>query len=293
MEIQIKPAEAFVRRNHNLRIGADLALSVTAAALLLLLVFAGERGADLKAPRLVLGLAYALFVPGYLICAAVFPYADAIASSTRIGLSFGLSVAITPIIAIGLDRLPWGITPIPITVAMMLIVVAGAAAVTYRRSSILPERIYMPGLIARRPQLGAALVAMLLSLAVILLACAPLRHHEPTEIYAVGQEGHARDYPGAVVIGQPVSLTIGVYNAERAATHYQIQVRAQAAGQAGTTLAESTPFLVGPHERTEQIITWKMSIVGPTQAVTIDLIDRDRAQVTRQLMFWLDVSGAP
>ena len=83
--------------------------------------------------RLLLGLAYVLFVPGYALQAALFPRAGDLDGPERLALSFGLSVAVVPLLALVLDRLPWGIRLWPIVAGEGLIIALWAAVAVFRR----------------------------------------------------------------------------------------------------------------------------------------------------------------
>src|SRR6266540_5921580 len=67
--------------------------------------------------RLGLGLVYVLFVPGYCLSVAVWPAEAELDPLERVGLSLGLSIAMIPILALGLDRLGWGLRLWPIALA--------------------------------------------------------------------------------------------------------------------------------------------------------------------------------
>ena len=63
--------------------------------------------------RIVLGLAFVLFFPGYTLIAALFPGKDALDSIERLALSFGLSIAVVPLIGLILNLYPLGHSPLP------------------------------------------------------------------------------------------------------------------------------------------------------------------------------------
>src|SRR5262245_7754508 len=68
--------------------------------------------------RIPFGLIAVLLAPGYALLSALFPRKDHFDGSARIGLSFGLSVPVIPVLALLLSWLPWGIRPWPITIAL-------------------------------------------------------------------------------------------------------------------------------------------------------------------------------
>jgi uncharacterized membrane protein len=57
---------------------------------------------------ILFGLPFVLFVPGYVLIAALFPRADDLDWIERIALSFGLSIAVVPLIGLGLNYTPGG-----------------------------------------------------------------------------------------------------------------------------------------------------------------------------------------
>ena len=60
-------------------------------------------------PRTVLGLFLVLFLPGYAIIASLFPKQDDLDGIERLALSFGLSIAVTPLIGLLLNYTSYGI----------------------------------------------------------------------------------------------------------------------------------------------------------------------------------------
>jgi len=110
--------------------------------------------------RVVFGLAFVLFVPGYAFIAALFPEAgepfdggDAAETPSseagslptggidgieRVALALGLSIAITPLIGLVLNFTPWGIRLVPILVSLSAFSL-GATVVAARRRWALPS----------------------------------------------------------------------------------------------------------------------------------------------------------
>lgn len=145
---------------------ADLAAVVGAVALVNLAAFAPVVRAS--PVRVALGLAFVLFVPGYVLVAVLFPESGdppAAAESSgeqpvagpaatarrgvdgveRAALSFGLSIAVVALLGLALDFTPWGIRLVPIMTATSGLVLAGAAIAAARRFSLpADERFRVP-----------------------------------------------------------------------------------------------------------------------------------------------------
>ncbi len=145
------------------RLPADLAAVVLATLLTNLFVLAPVLR---ETPvRIVLGLVFVLFVPGYAFIAALFPEegtgpvddregpdAEApvedergISGLERVALSLGTSIAIVPLIGLVLNFTPFGIRLVPILASVSLFTL-GCVAVGARRRWQLPaeERLAVP-----------------------------------------------------------------------------------------------------------------------------------------------------
>ncbi|MGD0952643.1 MAG: DUF1616 domain-containing protein [Methanotrichaceae archaeon] len=87
-----------------------------------------------------MGLVTVLFLPGYALIAALFPRKDDIDSIERVALSFGLSIAVVPLIGLGLNYTPWGIRLVPVVISLCLFTVMMSVAAHLRRFCPWPGR---------------------------------------------------------------------------------------------------------------------------------------------------------
>ncbi len=85
--------------------------------------------------RTILGLFLILFIPGYSLIAALFPKKDDLEGIERAALSFGLSIAVTPLIGLVLNFTAWGIrlTPILISLSIFTFIMVLIAFIRRRR----------------------------------------------------------------------------------------------------------------------------------------------------------------
>ena len=83
--------------------------------------------------RIVLGLAFMLFSPGYALIAALFPQKGSLGGIERIALSFGLSIAVVPLIGLILNYTPWGIGLYPILVSILSFILVMLGVAYFRR----------------------------------------------------------------------------------------------------------------------------------------------------------------
>ena len=219
---------------------SEFTLIAALGLVLLLLIALGVEGLPAPLPllRLLLGLAFVLSVPGYALQAALFPRAGDLEGPERLALSFGLSVAVVPPIALLLDWLPWGIRLWHIVIAEARVILVCSAVALLRRSRLPPEELFrvrlqvdVGGWWAELDRTGRILYGVLAfafllaagsAIAIIVL---PKPGEFFTEFYILGSEGLAESYPREVVAGEAVSVTAGITNREGVPANYQIKVR--------------------------------------------------------------------
>ncbi|MEA1998344.1 MAG: DUF1616 domain-containing protein [Euryarchaeota archaeon] len=115
----------------------DLALVILLTLLCMLFILVSPLN---ETPvRIVLGLLLVLFMPGYSLIAALFPRMCDINGIERIALSFGLSIAVVPLIGMALNYTPFGIRLLPILIGLSIFTIS-LALIAYVRRSWLPER---------------------------------------------------------------------------------------------------------------------------------------------------------
>jgi uncharacterized membrane protein len=88
--------------------------------------------------RIILGLPLVLFLPGYALIAALFPRKDDLDGIERVALSFGLSIAVVPLLGLALNYTPFGIRLSPILTVLSVFTISLAMG-AYARRSMIPE----------------------------------------------------------------------------------------------------------------------------------------------------------
>jgi uncharacterized membrane protein len=287
---------------------ADLGFILAAGLLLGGLIWAGETlrqpAPIIEAVRVPLALAFVLFVPGYLLQAALFPRWGDLKTVERVGLSIGLSVALVPLLALLLDRLPWGLRPVPIVAGQGLLVLALMLAAAWRRwqvgaeASATPEAPWRPREWWRGMEkadrwlyLFAGGALLLAALVVGWVFLVPAAGEFTTEFYLLGKGGMAEEYPYRAGAGEPVTTTVGIHNREREARTYRAEVWAvdPAEEDKRALVADGEPVLLGRGERRELPLTWLMPEAGDDQQIEILLYIDDEPEPYRRLLLWLDV----
>ncbi len=209
----------------------DLVACIVLALLLVALVlFLGDSRA-----RQVLGLVFILFLPGYAATAALFPENDQIDTIERVALSFGLSIAIVPLIGLGLNFTPWGIRLDPILAAVSAFIIGASLAAWYRRARLpMDERfaivvdfkLSLAGMPMIDKVLTIGIVVMLVA-SVVVLAWAvttPRVGERFTQLALLGPDGKATGYPGNLTVGEPATVLLSVRSFEHEQRAYTILI---------------------------------------------------------------------
>jgi uncharacterized membrane protein len=290
----------------------DVALILLGASLLGLAVFAGEYlalpaavASLVSAIRLTLGLVYVLYAPGYCLTTALLPRVDDLDGIERAGLGLGLSVAWSPVLALILDQLPWGLSLEAMLAGQLASVVVFAAAAVWRRERLPDGEAYAPE-VDGRPRVwwrslpaldrrvfllcGGALLVAGLAAAWIFLAPSP--DEFMTEFYVLGRGGLVEDYPRQATAGQTLAVTMGITNRERETMTYRVEVWAVDPWTGRRELVnEIGPFTLSPGETVAREITWQMPRPGDDLAAEFYLFaeNREGTEPYRSLQLWLDV----
>jgi len=218
---------------------ADLTLIALWLAVNLGVIYLPILNETIAKPLLI--IPFMFIIPGYCLIAALFPKNDDISTSERIVLSIGLSVAVVPLIALGLNYTPFGIRLDPILIALSVFTLAMILVAHYRRA-LLPreKRFRVPfyeiagtignllfpteGSMADRILTVVITLAILASiLATVYVIAVPKEGERFTEFFILGENKMAADYPYLIIAGQNYPLFIGVGNHEYQDMTYTIE----------------------------------------------------------------------
>jgi len=221
---------------------------ITCIALALLLVALVLLAPDSTA-RQVLGLVFVLFLPGYAATAALFPENDQIDGIERLALSFGLSIAIVPLIGLGLNFTPWGIRLDPILASVSGFIVGVSLVAWYRRTRLpMDERFAIVVDVEldfwSMPVVDKVLtvgIAVMLVASVVVLAWAvtsPRVGERFTQLAILGPGGMATDYPRNLTVGEDARVLLSVKSREHRTANYTIAITLTSA-EDNTTVVDS------------------------------------------------------
>jgi len=223
----------------------DLVLCLIWSALLIPIVIF-----NIEEPiRIILGVPFILFIPGYVLVFALFPFkrpGGGVTVVERIGLSLGMSVAIVPLFGLGLNFSPWGIRLEPMLLVLSLFIFGVGLVALYRWFATAPEERFCVSFDVSFPSfenrfdkivtitfenrfdkrvtiiLGVLIIiAVTLTIYVIVV---PKIGEKFTEFYVLGMNGTADQYPQNLSVGENASVILGITNHEYRTINYTIVV---------------------------------------------------------------------
>ena len=181
-----------------------------------------------------------LFIPGYVLTAALFPRKNDIDGTERVALSFGLSIAVIPLIGLLLNFISEiKLFPILLTLYIFTIVLVIIAA--YRRDKLPDtERFFVPFhnfLYTINEEFNSSksrtdiiltiilIFSIVLSIGMVAYVITTPRIGEKfTEFYILGPDGKAENYPSQLKYNSPASVLVGVVNQEYTPLSYTLEV---------------------------------------------------------------------
>ncbi|MBE6506506.1 MAG: DUF1616 domain-containing protein [Methanocorpusculum parvum] len=191
--------------------------------------------------RVVLTVPVILFIPGYVLIAALFPEKQSIDGIERFALSIGLSIAVVPLIGLLLNYTPFGIRLNPIVISLVLFTAIMMAVTVFRRARLpkdaafevpfervkptLKEELFPKGQGKFDKALSIILIIAILA-AVVTTVCViafPKDGEKFTEFYVLGADKMADDYPEEFAAGTEQFVWIGIGNHEYRDVTYTVE----------------------------------------------------------------------
>lgn len=272
-------------------------LAATAVLAIFTLVFPNDL------VRIILGVPFVLFFTGYVLLAALFIRKDSISVMERVVFSFGLSIAVVPVIGLILNYTPWGLRLQPVFISIFLfIIVLGIIAVVRRKTVpeedlfFVPINFRVPGApqkhniqSAKKPVDIALNVLLALAILVALgtiiyMITNPRVLEQFTEFYVLGADGKAETYPTKLKLGETAAVTLGVVNYEQKPMKYYIDVAI-----AGKSVSAIKDISLAEKEKWQQEINIKPAEIGDKRKVEFLLFKEGETAPYLSLHLWIDV----
>jgi len=245
--------------------------------------------------RIALGLPFLLFFPGYTLMTALFPKRERVSAAERTALSFGMSLAIVPLIGLILNYTPWGIRLDPILYSVTLFIVITSIIGWLRRRRLPEQERFSIEFQMKMPAWGGGTwnrVFSIILVVVILGALGSLSYFiaKPkvetfTEFYILELDGKAIDYPTEIRVGEEGKIIAAIVNHEHEVVSYRVEVRIDEVKN-----NEVGPFVLDNEQKWEGIVSFTPDKAGDNQKVTFFLYKNGEDEpYLKPLHLWIDV----
>lgn len=291
-----------------------LILACSFVLVLLIIIF------PLDILRIIIGLPFVFFFPGYMLVAALFPSKNSISAIERMALSLGMSFAVVPLLGLILNYTPWGITLYSILITLSCFIIAMAIIVMMLRSR-LPENsrftfklntyfvkdlflntahdstsVTVGTTTAGAPGptikwLDSALslslvIAVTIAIGVVIYTITiPKVGEKFTEFYILGLDGKAQNYPKQIKPGESAQVLVGVVNHEQEGSSYRLIVSVD-----NVTTFEIPSILLNKEEKWERLVEFKPAKSGNNQKVGYYLYKDGSTDPYLILRLWINVN---
>jgi len=246
--------------------------------------------------RIILGIPFLLFFPGYALMAALFIKKEGMGGIERVALSFGLSIAVVSLIGLIFNYTPWGIRLEPILYSVASFILITSIVACLRRERLAKQERFAIQLQLTIPGWGEGVWGKVLTITVVgaILAglgtlgyaiAIPREGETFTEFYLLGQEGKAADYPTALKVGEEGKVVLGVVNHEGKEVSYRVEVVL-----GSKSSAEAGPVVLVDEQKWEGEVSFVPEVAGENQKVEFLLYkDGEIEPCLEPLHLWVNV----
>lgn len=218
--------------------------------------------------RIILGIPFVLFFPGYVLTIALFPSKVTVNAIERTALSFGLSIAIVGLLLLVLNYMPWGITQKTITLTIAFTTLALSVFGWFRERTVPANDRVNIQVSFRIPGFGATRFEKILSVVLIFVIVVTIgfsgytianigADRDYTEFYLPEAEVEAGGVSTILRVEEETRVTAGIVNHEGQTETYRIKVTIN-----GTEVASPEPIRLSDEEKWEGIIAFKSPFSG-------------------------------
>ena len=257
--------------------------------------------------RIILGLPFLLFFPGYTLIVALFPKKESLGGVERLALSFGLSIAVVPLMGFVLNFTPWGIRLYPILISLAVFILAASGVAWYRRGKLAPEERFRVSFNIRLPSwqgqsMPDKVLSVVLAVAIVgaigtlgYVVATPKVGEKFTEFYVLGPDGKAANYTTELKVGEEGRVILGIVNHEQERVSYKVEVwinGEQAELRVGEEDRDEIRVDLEHEEKWEKEVGFVPQKAGEKQKVEFVLYKDGEPYFEEPLYLWVDVEEA-
>jgi uncharacterized membrane protein len=248
-------------------------------------------------PRLIFGVPFLLFIPGYALMAALFTKKEGMGGIARVALSFILSVALVALIGFILSYTPWGIKLEPVLYTIFGFVLIISFVAWWRQRKLTEQERFSIEINIKLPGLGQSVGDRTLNIILIITILGaigvvsytiikPKPREAFTEFYILGQEGKAGNYPVDLRVGVKSGVGVGIINHEGEEAIYRVEVL-----MSGKKLTETGPITMVNGQKWENAVDIIPEEAGDDQKLEFLLYKGNELEpYLEPIYLWVNVS---
>jgi uncharacterized membrane protein len=242
---------------------------------------------DVPVPvRLPIGVAAALFLPGYSLGAALFPPGE-LDAIEQAALAFTLSLLLNILVAPLLSSSGGGFNASAIAGSLTAITLLSmtVAWARRRRSSTTSAPISLRSRLQHHHVRLAGVGLGLVGVVALLLIGLPVAAPQATEFFLLGPSGSSAGLPADVTVGAPLTVTVGIANHDASTQPYRVVVETGL-----TRLASAGPLFVESGTTRTMNVGFAVPTAGIGQEIRIVLLRGADTQPYRSLRLVVDAA---
>jgi uncharacterized membrane protein len=253
--------------------------------------------------RVILGLVFTFFIPGYVITSALFPTNKSINNLERLTLSFGLSFTLVPLIGLLLNFSRLGFNLYSILFTLIAFTIIFCVIAWFRRIKIpIEERFYIkiPIALPAIKELFAEnkLFTLMIVISVIIAVSAvvyitflPQTGDRYTEFYIFDENRTTEDYPKDLTIGESGSVVVGIFSHEQKRTTYFVEIKLlNMTGERANLTLKQYKFTLEHDKFNETMFNFSINDNG-TYKMQFILYINNVEEPYRELHLWIKVKS--
>lgn len=276
-------------------IGLDLAAVVVLASLLLVFALTLPDGNIL---RILFGLPFLLFLPGYSLVSALWVKHLELEPLERVGYSFGLSLALVPIVGLVLNYTPAGITLFSVVLSLYASIIVLNVITWFRRRGLSPEDRFVlrtEFIMAKVDTLTqtdtvvivVVVIAIVIGIGLLSFIAVNPPSERYSELFILDSNGTTGNYPTELDVDESASIIVNVVCHEGEDTDYHLVVTLESQDNGNITL-EELDFSLEDNERWENILNFSINESGLFR-LSIELFRENQTDAYATNHLWIDV----
>ena len=246
--------------------------------------------------RIIFGLPILLFYPGFTFLGALFPNNIHLDGINRIVFSFGLSLAIGPLIGLSLNYTPWGIRLLPILISLFIFILTMSIIALYREKAFSEEQkislsikykftslVFLWRAQTKYQKFFTTLIIVIILASIsatVYILNLPKYGTPYTEFYFTNKIPSTY----TAIVGQNTSVSLSIINHESKTNTYRLEISIN-----GSRVKEIDNITLANNENWEQSVNFAPISPGTNEKTEFFLYNSSGTEIYRRLTLWINI----